>query len=642
MLLLLIIALSCLSLCEVKAKEVNKSVILNMHHKNFREIKTILKKVNEKLQDIGQLMKANKEVATLPVFAPPALRDGMKEKQNKNVSSDLSSPNKTKPNSLGNRENSSTTSPSLTTSPNITSTFHASSAKLKQNKLSENIGRSDRETTSPTVVSTVKNNSTISHITLLAKTTASHLAQTTAKSSVPVLRDDNHELVSDPGASLESQSRAELLENYYRLLEEYNEGYLVVFLMELSRLVAVKDVEDVHIILRHMEPILHEMLKSKKLGWFGHPTTHVMIQFGLFVSDGPIQLVRNYSGMVYHMMRLRNTSLDSDVNSIIDYADILYEDAEGRLLFEALRDFEAYPDVSKTSTEVCQGLVDSFFAPYRRLLKSERRQNLLDAINYLLKTRFPRRKSNDDDIIPFIMNGPNHIFEHHNHKYGSKVDAKIASLRSSKNKYPTSEDYLLTRTRERQSKHRINLKKKTTEDIRKTTKEKDIQGLTLSSYLQTSSLKPRFKKVYEKYHETEKTRSSFNSGELIENKVVRSGRNNEMEETHGQSFLKQVRAHLSKSNLFRTNDNKMKVKQKILKEIVEGSSYSDEEESLQKNLIKALQNYNKGRHHKYVGTTMSQVTPGTISSRKQYLNLTKQSGVKFKKFISLVRGGFLR
>ncbi|KAH9639446.1 hypothetical protein HF086_002135, partial [Spodoptera exigua] len=98
-----------------------------------------------------------------------------------------------------------------------------------------------------------------------------------------------------------------------------------------------------------------------------------------------------YSGILYNMLRSRNTSLDSDVNFIIDYADMLYEDAEGKLLFEALQDFEAYPNGTRTSTQVCQCLVDSFFAPYRHLLRSGKRHILLDAINYMLKIRFPNR-----------------------------------------------------------------------------------------------------------------------------------------------------------------------------------------------------------------------------------------------------------
>ncbi|KAF9405542.1 hypothetical protein HW555_013764 [Spodoptera exigua] len=128
-------------------------------------------------------------------------------------------------------------------------------------------------------------------------------------------------------------------QGYYRQLEDYNEGYLVVLMMELARLVAVKDLADVRSILRHTDSILFETLKSGKLGRLGYPVTHVLLKFGVFVSDEPIAVVRR----------------------------------------------------TRTSTQVCQSLVDSFFAPYRRLLRSGKRHILLDAINYMLKIRFPKR-----------------------------------------------------------------------------------------------------------------------------------------------------------------------------------------------------------------------------------------------------------
>ncbi|XP_050556571.1 uncharacterized protein LOC118281099 [Spodoptera frugiperda] len=391
------------------AISLNETMIL-LHNKNFHEIQTMLKKVNKKLRDIGQLMRANGEVATLPVIVPAVLRNGgMKEKQNKTTTIATDLLNKTKPNTLENKGNSSTTTSVLTTLSNTTESLHNSSVKMKHLKSSTSVQRSSKKSTARTVVSSVKelkDNSTTS----LKTTTDVTKTTSTAKTSVAVLRENRHKQVSDSDSSSEEyHSKEELLKAYYRLLEEYQEGYLVIFMMELAKQVAAKDVEDVHIILRHMAPILVETLKSKKLGWLGYPVTHVLLKFGLFVSDGPIHLVQNYSDMVYNMLRLRNTSLDADVNSIIDYAEILYDDNEGRRLFEALGDFEAYPNVSKTSTEVCKGLVDSFFKPYRRLLKSKRRQNLVDAITYVLKTSFPKRKSNDHDIISFIVHGNKYV-----------------------------------------------------------------------------------------------------------------------------------------------------------------------------------------------------------------------------------------
>ncbi|CAH0698159.1 unnamed protein product [Spodoptera exigua] len=183
--------------------------------------------------------------------------------------------------------------------------------------------RANRKSSSPTVLSALEDSSTTSHPSYISKTTAN---------SVSVLQRGNSQ-ESKPSPELHLRTE----QDYYRQLEDYNEGYLVVFMMELARLVAVK--ADVRSILRHTDSILFESLKSGKLGSLGYPVTHVLLKFGVFVSDEPIAVVR----------------------------------------------------MTRTSAEVCQSLVDSFFAPYRRLLMLEKRHILLDAINYMLKTRFPNR-----------------------------------------------------------------------------------------------------------------------------------------------------------------------------------------------------------------------------------------------------------
>lgn len=48
--------------------------------------------------------------------------------------------------------------------------------------------------------------------------------------------------------------------------------------------------------------------------------------------------------MMFHMLLLRRQVLSPEVNSILDDADLIYNDAEGGQLFAALEEFDNYPN----------------------------------------------------------------------------------------------------------------------------------------------------------------------------------------------------------------------------------------------------------------------------------------------------------
>ncbi|CAH1642634.1 unnamed protein product [Spodoptera littoralis] len=175
---------------------------------------------------------------------------------------------------------------------------------------------------------------------------------------------------------------------YYKMMEEQNEGYLVIFLQQILRITSLKDEKLVKNVLEEVELHVGTWFEHE---WFGDPLTNVISDISRFVSEGEIDIVRSYSSMMYHMLQVRKTAVSVDVNSIIDYADLLYNEDEGGELFDAVTEYETYPKGSKNAKEVCVCILDSFIRPYRRLSRSERRQTLVDSINYALKIRFPLR-----------------------------------------------------------------------------------------------------------------------------------------------------------------------------------------------------------------------------------------------------------
>ncbi|CAH0698156.1 unnamed protein product [Spodoptera exigua] len=96
---------------------------------------------------------------------------------------------------------------------------------------------------------------------------------------------------------------------------------------------------------------------------------------------------------MYHMLRERKHALSDEVNLLLDYADFFYDDDEGDVLFNSLREFEAFPDISKTFDLLCSSLIENFLHPFHRLHNSDRRQRLIDFINKVIRDRFPKLTS---------------------------------------------------------------------------------------------------------------------------------------------------------------------------------------------------------------------------------------------------------
>ncbi|CAH1642646.1 unnamed protein product [Spodoptera littoralis] len=127
---------------------------------------------------------------------------------------------------------------------------------------------------------------------------------------------------------------------YYKMIVDLDEGYMVVFLIELMRIMASKDKDDLFEVLVHTEQIV---------------------------------------------LHGRQQELSSEVNTIIDYADMLYDDKEGTKLFNVLKDFDDYPNTKRPGYTVCLALIESFLKPYHRLNNTVLRQRLLDSINFELR-----------------------------------------------------------------------------------------------------------------------------------------------------------------------------------------------------------------------------------------------------------------
>ncbi|KAH9636857.1 hypothetical protein HF086_010199, partial [Spodoptera exigua] len=184
--------------------------------------------------------------------------------------------------------------------------------------------------------------------------------------------------------------------HYYEMMNELDEGYMMIFLIELCRIISEQDLDHVQAVIIHMETIIDELYKNGSLTWLGTPLLDITVKLSRLMFERPVDFIRSQAATMYHMLRERKHALSVEVNLIIDYADFFYDDEEGEALFNSLREFEAFPDsncslfVSKTFDLLCSSLIENFLHPFHRLHNSDRRQRLIDFINKVIRDRFPK------------------------------------------------------------------------------------------------------------------------------------------------------------------------------------------------------------------------------------------------------------
>ncbi|KAF9408900.1 hypothetical protein HW555_011563 [Spodoptera exigua] len=160
--------------------------------------------------------------------------------------------------------------------------------------------------------------------------------------------DDHHKEENEPAAERnestpETSGRAGMPQStttmlpYFQMIDDLNEGYMVVFLIELMRIMAYKDKDDLFEVLVHTEQIVLQLYQAGKLIWLDQPLLDITKKLAKFVTEAETKVIQT----------------------------------------------------THRGYTVCLALIENFIKPYRRLSNTELRQQLLDSINMELRARIP-------------------------------------------------------------------------------------------------------------------------------------------------------------------------------------------------------------------------------------------------------------
>ncbi|CAH0602317.1 unnamed protein product [Chrysodeixis includens] len=482
--------------------------------------------------------------------------------------------------------------------------------------------------------------------------------KTTLKDGVPAMIPDEIELTTPTTAGdvLHGKIKVEVTEDPLtvymdEVLQEADRlgmGYMSIFLIRVTKLVATGKKEHIQPVLMHTELILTRLFDAARLAYLGQPLLRVTMNLGMAIAEpDAFDELHSYASMVYHMLLDRKKTAGMDVNSIVDYADSLYTDEDGESLLMALKQFEDFPNTSMPSMMICETIIEAFMAPHRRLKGTDRGRRLIDSINYALEARFPHLKDvRRQWSLPARRN------------YGTKqITSK--TTRSNNKRYHGYNNKIISLRRRNYNQTSVTTQKiplKRSKGVKKKQKTKDKTDkphsdfnyermLRKNMYLPNSLEKER---RIEQTTTTTNTQKRFSIITLGHNNYIRTKstkkpttqtfiqlkmrRTTDYRKKDRQRFRSELRATrffqntglgtkpndksasatkrkkrklepVTESIEYRKKKSK-EIKNDLLRLIVEGSSYSDEEEALKLNLISAMIHGNRTFQRTEINETM--------------------------------------
>ncbi|XP_075990925.1 uncharacterized protein LOC142986351 [Anticarsia gemmatalis] len=180
---------------------------------------------------------------------------------------------------------------------------------------------------------------------------------------------------------------------YEDMMEEMSRtaaGYLSVAFSNLCAQMALKEPRHREKVVRHAEGVVKDMIPDGRLRWLGEPMGPILLHIVHRLSVMTMELLESYTIMLRFTTQHRRHSFSPEVNEVIDLADRLVGDLDGRQLLGAVREFRQFPNVTITAYELATALLEAFEAPFRA--PSSERDRLMSAANDVLRVRFPAKK----------------------------------------------------------------------------------------------------------------------------------------------------------------------------------------------------------------------------------------------------------
>ncbi|XP_062527007.1 fibronectin-binding protein A-like [Bombyx mori] len=120
----------------------------------------------------------------------------------------------------------------------------------------------------------------------------------------------------------------------YGEMKTKHNGYLTTFLLKFFEIVASRRREDALPLVLAFAAAIDGLYETRQLLGFGEPLHSKLLKNVHMMVGSPIDVVQSYAALTYNYLVNRGVTATDEVNAIIDYADSLYEENDGKQLFK--------------------------------------------------------------------------------------------------------------------------------------------------------------------------------------------------------------------------------------------------------------------------------------------------------------------
>ncbi|RVE41003.1 hypothetical protein evm_014346 [Chilo suppressalis] len=168
------------------------------------------------------------------------------------------------------------------------------------------------------------------------------------------------------------------------LMKELKSGYFTAAMVGLFDSLATKDPKHARVLFRSVNNEFENLVKYDKIYELGRPLFDALDKLSQLVSSAPVDALQAYCKILHHAMFTRRQTVTTDINSVIDYIDKIFNEDDGVALFKAVEKIHNYPNVTIGVEKLLRDFTDALFHPLIRYHGHAQERVLLDSLNKLI------------------------------------------------------------------------------------------------------------------------------------------------------------------------------------------------------------------------------------------------------------------
>ncbi|XP_045508840.1 uncharacterized protein LOC123704504 [Colias croceus] len=162
------------------------------------------------------------------------------------------------------------------------------------------------------------------------------------------------------------------------LTESLKFGFFTTTMISLTRVVASKDEDDLHLLLTALNTEIMRLNRANRFGMFGPVGIYTVEALAQMMALSPADLVQSQASLLNFALTTRKSTLNPEVNAIMDLIDNIYTDEDALNVITCIANIDDFPNTTKNEHEIVQELIEAvLFIPYSKIKGTHKEQLLM-------------------------------------------------------------------------------------------------------------------------------------------------------------------------------------------------------------------------------------------------------------------------